>query len=63
MCSKAHPQAKTLFAQCGGLVTPPSNDMEIPADILNGQIEDVAMGMPCPLMERVCVSMSQVEGA
>ncbi len=29
MCSKAHPCVRTLFAQCGGLVPLPLNDMEI----------------------------------
>ncbi len=36
VCSKAHAWVKTLFAQCGGLVPPPLNDMEIPAHIMNG---------------------------
>jgi hypothetical protein len=34
---------KTLFAQCGGLVPPPLNDMEILAHILDGRTKDVAM--------------------
>jgi hypothetical protein len=54
---------KALFTQCGGFVTPPLNNMEVPANILNGQIEDVAMGMPNSLMQGVCASTSQVEGA
>jgi hypothetical protein len=39
---------KTLFAQCGGFVPPPLNDMEIPTHILDGQIEDVVMEMLNP---------------
>jgi hypothetical protein len=36
MCSKAHPLMKTLFAQCGGFVCPPLNNMEVPSHILDG---------------------------
>jgi hypothetical protein len=63
MCSKEHPQVKALFAQCGGLVLPPLNDMEVPAHILHGGIEDVAMEMPNPLVEVESISMFQMEGA
>ncbi len=51
MCSKAHPWVKALFAQCGGLVLPPLNDMEVPTHILDGQIEDLAIEKPSPLVE------------
>ncbi len=54
---------KALFAQCGGLVLPPLNDMEVPAHILHGGIEDVAMEMPNPLVEVESISMFQMEGA
>jgi hypothetical protein len=53
---------KTLFAQCGGLVPPPLNNMEVLAHISYGQIEDVAMETSNPSMERKFVSMFQVEG-
>jgi hypothetical protein len=36
MCSKSHPQVKALFAQCGVLIFPPLNGMEIPAHISDG---------------------------
>jgi hypothetical protein len=36
LCSKAHPWVKALFAQCGGLVPPPLNNMEAPTHIPNG---------------------------
>jgi len=51
VCSKAHPWVKTFFAECGGLVPPPLNDMEVLAHILNGRIEDVAIEMLNPSME------------
>jgi hypothetical protein len=63
MCSKAHPWVKGLFAQCGGLVPPPLNTMEIPVHILNGQIEDVAMETPNPSIEGEFTSMLQMERA
>jgi hypothetical protein len=34
---------KALFAQYGGFVLPPLNNMEVLAHISNGRIEDVAM--------------------
>jgi hypothetical protein len=43
VCSKAHPWVKALFAQCGGLVPPPLNNMEVPVHIPNGRTKDVAM--------------------
>jgi hypothetical protein len=43
MCSKAHLGVKAMFSQCGGLVLPPLNDMEVPTHIPNGRIEDVAI--------------------
>ncbi len=63
MCSRAHPQVKTLFVQCGGLVPPPLNDMKILVHISKGQTEDVAMEMPNPSMEGKSISTFQVEGA
>jgi hypothetical protein len=36
MCSKAHSLVKALFAQCGGLVPPPLNNMEVPTHIPDG---------------------------
>jgi len=54
---------KALFAQCGGFVLLPLNDMEVPAHILHGGIEDVAMEMPTPLMEVESTLMFQMEGA
>jgi hypothetical protein len=62
VCSKAHPWVKALFAQCGGLVRPPLNNMEVPAHIPNGQTKDVAMEMSNPLVEGDFVLTSQVEG-
>jgi hypothetical protein len=62
-CSNAHPQVKALFAWCGGLVPPPLNNMEVPAHILNGQIEDVAMEILNPWMEGEFPSTFQVERA
>jgi len=62
MCSKAHLGVKALFAQCGGLVLPPLNDMGVLAHILNGRIEDVAIETLNPLVEREFVLTSQVEG-
>jgi hypothetical protein len=62
MCSRAHPRMKGLFAECGELVPPPLNDMEVPAHILDGWTEDVAMATLNPSMGREYVSMSQVEG-
>jgi hypothetical protein len=35
-CSRAHPRVKTLFAQCGGLVLPSLNNMEVPTHFLDG---------------------------
>jgi len=32
----AHPQVKALFAQCGGFVPPPLNDMERLTHFLDG---------------------------
>jgi len=52
---------KALFAQCGGLVLPPLNNMEIPIHILNGQIEDVAMETLNLSMEEVFALMLQME--
>ncbi len=63
VCSKAHPWVKTLFAQCGGLVPPPLNDMEVLAHILNGRIEDVAIEMLNPSMEGEFDPTSQMEEA
>jgi hypothetical protein len=62
MCSKAHPRVKALFAQCGGLVPPPLNDMEVLVHILDGQTKDVAMETPNPSMEGKFTSTSQVKG-
>ncbi len=62
VCSKAHSRVKTLFAQCGGFVPPPLNDMEIPTHILDRQIEDVVMEMLNPWMEGKSISTFQVEG-
>jgi hypothetical protein len=63
VCLKGHPQLKALFARCVGLVPTPLNDMEVPAHISDGRIEDVAMETLNPSMEKKFVSMSQVEGA
>jgi hypothetical protein len=49
-CSRAHPQVKALFVECGELVLPPLNDMEIPTHILGGWTEDVAMETLTPSM-------------
>ncbi len=62
MCSKAHPHVKALFAQCGGLVPPPLNDMEVLANIPNGWTEDVVIKTLNPLLERKFALMFQVEG-
>jgi hypothetical protein len=62
VCSKAHPRVKALFARCGGLVPPPLNDMEVPAHIPDGWIEDVAMDMPNPSMEGEYILTFQVKG-
>jgi hypothetical protein len=59
MCSKAHPWVKTLFAQSGGLVPPPLNDMEVLAHILNGRIEDVAIKING---RRICSDISNGRG-
>jgi hypothetical protein len=63
MYLKAHPWVKALFAQCGGLVPPPVNNMKVLVHISNGQIEDVAMEKLNLSMEREFVLMFQVEGA
>ncbi len=63
MCSKAHPQVKTLFAQCSGLIFPPLNNMEVPTHIPNGRIEDVAMETSNHLVEGNFFLTSQMEGA
>jgi hypothetical protein len=63
MCLKARPWVKALFAQCGGLVPLPLNNMEVLAHISYGQIENVAMETSNPLVERKFVSTSQMEGA
>ncbi len=63
VCSKAHAWVKTIFAQCGGLVPPPLNNMETLAHIPDGRIEDVAMETLNPSMEGKFVLTSQVEGA
>jgi len=57
-----HPRVKALFAQCDGFSPPPSNNMEIPAHILDGRIEDVAMEMSNLLIEGKSILTSQVEG-
>jgi hypothetical protein len=54
---------KALFAQCGGLVFTPLNDMEVPAHIPNGRIEEMAIKMLNPLVEGESTSTFQVEGA
>jgi len=63
VCLKGHPRMKALFARCVGLVPPPPNDMEVPAHISAGRIEDVAIETSNPSMEKKNVSTSQVEGA
>jgi hypothetical protein len=63
VCSKAHPWVKRLFSQCGGLVPPPINDMEVLAHISNGRIEDVVMETLHPSMEGKFVLTSQMEEA
>jgi hypothetical protein len=63
VCSKAHAWVKTLFAQCGGLVPPPLNDMEVLAHILIGRIEDMAMETLNPSMEGESTLTSLMEGA
>jgi len=40
-----------LFARCGGLFLPPLNDMEVPAHIPDGRMEDVAMEMSNPSVQ------------
>jgi hypothetical protein len=59
---KGTSKVKTLFAQYDGLVLPPLNDMELPAHILNGRKEDVAIKTLNPLMEGESISMFQEEG-
>jgi hypothetical protein len=54
---------KVLFAQCGGLVPPPLNNMDVPTHIPNGRIKDMAIEMLNPSMEGELVSTSQVERA
>ncbi len=61
MCSKAHPRVKALFVRCGGFVSPPLNDMEVPTHISNEQTNDVAMEMLIPLVGREYASMFQME--
>jgi hypothetical protein len=51
LCSKAHPWVKALFAQCGRLVPPPLNDMEVLAHISDGRTENVAMEKLNPFVE------------
>jgi len=51
MCSKANTWVKALFAQCGRLVPPPLNDMEVLAHISNGRTENVAMEKLNPFVE------------
>jgi len=51
MCSIAHLGVKALFAQCGGLVPPPLNDMEVLAHISNGWTKDMAIETTNPSME------------
>ncbi len=62
MCSKAHPQVKSLFARYG-LALPPLQNMEVPTHIPNGRIEDVTIETSNLLMEGEFALMSQVEGA
>jgi hypothetical protein len=52
MYSRAQPWAKALFAQCGKLVLPPLNGMEILAHFLDGRTKDMAIEMSNPSMER-----------
>jgi hypothetical protein len=49
--------------QCDGFVLPPLNDMEVLAHMVDGRIEDVAMEMSNPSIERKSILTSQVEGA
>jgi hypothetical protein len=64
MCSKTHPRVKALFAQCGGLVPPPFNNMEVLAHIPNGQTKDVAMETLNPSMEgKCCFNVSSGRGS
>ncbi len=63
MCSKAHLGVKALFAQCGGLVPPPLNDMEVPAHISNGRIEDATIETPNLMVEWKFALTFQVEVA
>jgi len=35
-CARAHPKAKALFVQCGGLVPPPLDNMEVPTHFPDG---------------------------
>jgi hypothetical protein len=53
---------KALFAQCGGLVPPPLNNMEAPTHIPNGRTKNVAMEMSNHLVEGKFALTSQVEG-
>jgi hypothetical protein len=43
MCSRAQPQRKALFAQCGEFFLPPLNNMEIPTLALNRGTKNVAI--------------------
>jgi hypothetical protein len=54
---------KALFAQCGKLVLPPLNDMEILAHFLDGRTEDMAIEILNISVEGKSILMSQVEGA
>jgi len=63
MCSKTHPQFKGLFAQCGRLVPPSLNKMEIQVHIPNGRTKDMTIETSNPLVERISTSTFQVERA
>jgi hypothetical protein len=54
---------KAIFAQCGGLVPPPLNDMGVPTHIPYGLTKDVAMETLNLSMEGEFILTSQMEGA
>jgi hypothetical protein len=63
MCSNGHLKVKALFAQCGGLVPPPLNDMAVPTHILDGRAKDVAVERQNLSMEGEFALTFQVERA
>ncbi len=61
VCLMAQPWVKALFAWCDGLVLPPPKNMEVLTHFPNGWMEDMAIEMLNPSMEREYASTSQVE--